>query len=108
MGLDDLGKIHQTTQFLCRLRDLHRQDLVARSGSREEVTHGADATDPCRNRGHLGEGSALTEFFKAPVFADVEAGISHLTVFGQVDRDLGVTFNPGDRINRDGAVLVHR
>ena len=101
--LGELRQVHQSPELLGGRWDLHRQDLVAGGGRRQQMAHRADAADPCRDARHLGEGPALAELLEAPVFGHMEAGGFYGAAGIQVDRDLGVPFNPGYRIDRDRA-----
>ena len=103
MRLGDLRQIHQPPKLFGGGWDLHRQDLVAGGGRRQQMAHRADAADARRDARHLGERPALAEFLKAPVLRHVEAGRVHGAAVIQVDRDLGVPLNAGHRIDRDRA-----
>ena len=62
-----------------------------------------DATDARGDSGHFGKAATFAKLLKATKFGDVETGILHLACLIEVDRNLGVAFGPGDRINGDRA-----
>ena len=48
------------------------------------------------------ERPALDELLEAAELGDVQAGDVDLALIIEPDRDLGMPFNAGDRVNRDG------
>src|ERR1700693_246219 len=65
------------------------------------MAHRTDSANSSAEPRHLPEGPADAEFLEATKFRYVEAGIGHLVGIVQVNRDLGVTFNPRHRIDDD-------
>lgn len=63
----------------------------------------ADSADASCDRRHLREGPPLAEFFKAAVFRHVEAGDLYSTSPIEMDRDLGVSLDPGHGIDLNDA-----
>ncbi len=100
VGLDDLRQVHDAAQLLCRLRDAHRHDLVARLAGGQQVAGGTDAADARHQRRHLGEGAAFAELFKAAHLGYMEACILHLSLLVQLHRDAGVALDAGYGIDR--------
>ena len=103
VALGDLGQVEQAPQLQRRRRDLHRQQFVAGLGGRQQMTHRADAADAGGDAGHLCERPPLAEGFEAAILHHMETAVDEMAVIVELQRDLGVTLNPGDRINDDGA-----
>ena len=99
--LDDLPQVHQATELLGRLGDLHREDDVTGLRRGHQVAHGADPTDPRRDAGHLPEGPTLAELLEATELSHVEPRVRHVPLVVEVDRDLGMALDPRDRIDHD-------
>ena len=68
-----------------------------------EVAHRADAADARHDGRHLVHGSTLGDALEATELRDVEAGVSDLALLIELDGDLGVALDAGDRIDDDGA-----
>ncbi len=62
----------------------------------------ADTADGGHRARYLLHGHPLEEFLKAAELGDVQAGDVDLALIVEPDRDLGMPFNAGDRVNRDG------
>ena len=62
---------------------------------------GTDAADARRNGRHLVERPAFGELLEAAHLGDVEVRARDLAVVVQMDRDLGVAFDAGDRVDGD-------
>ena len=103
VALGDLGQVEQAPQLQRRRRDLHRQQLVAGLGRRQQMAHRADAADAGGDAGHLGERPPFAEGFEAAILHHMETAVDEMAVIVELQRDLGVTLNPGDRINHDSA-----
>jgi len=65
------------------------------------MAHRADAADARGDAGHLVERTAFAEFLEPAEFHDVELGVRHVAFLVEVDADLGVALDAGDRINDD-------
>ena len=51
--------------------------------------------------GHLPKAAAFAELLKAAELDHVKTRVGHLAIVVQLDRDLGVAFDAGDRVDRD-------
>ena len=101
MGLDNLGQVHEAAQFFGGRGDLHSQNGVPRFGRGQQMADGTDSADPSGQTGHLPNRAALAKLLKSAKFRHVEAGPLNLTLIVQIDRDLGVSFDAGDRVDDD-------
>src|ERR1039458_9614456 len=101
VGLGDLGQVHDPAKPNGDGRDGDPEDLVTRLGGGEEMADRADAADARHKRGHLVQRAALADPLKATELRHVEMGVSDLTRLVQLDGDLGVSFDPGDRFDDD-------
>ena len=61
----------------------------------------ADAADARHDRRHLVERAALAELLEAAELGDVEVGVGDLAGVVEVDGDLGVALDAGDRVDDD-------
>ena len=94
-------QVHQPPQLHRRRRRRHRQDLVAGLGRGDQVADRADAADPRRDPGHLPERPPDAEPLEAAELGDVEPCVGDLPVIVELDRDLGVAFDPGHGVDDD-------
>ncbi len=62
-----------------------------------------DAADARHDRGHLVDRAALHDALEATELGDMEMGVHDLTLLIELDGDLGVALDPGDRIDGDGS-----
>jgi hypothetical protein len=62
---------------------------------------GADAADARHQSGHFVEATTFAELLEAAKLGGVEAGGVHCSLVIEVDGDLGVAFDPRDRINNN-------
>ena len=105
--LHDLRQSEDAAQFVGRRRNSDRQQRVAGLGGRDQMADRADAADARHQRRHLVKRTALAELLEAAELGDVEARVLDPPVFVQMQRDLGMAFDAGNRIDDDGAALLH-
>ena len=101
VGLHDLGQVHDPAQLQGSLRRRDGEDLVARLGRRHEVAHRADSADPRHQRRHLAQRPALADALEAAELRDVEVGVGDRAGLVELDGDLGVALDAGDRVDDD-------
>jgi hypothetical protein len=61
----------------------------------------ADAAQSLNQNGHLPERTALNKALKSPELDDVNARLYYPGLLVEQDRDLPMTFDPGDRFDND-------
>ena len=61
------------------------------------MAHRADAADARHQRRHLVERPAFAEFLEAAELRDVEMRVFDVALVVEVERDLGVALDAGDR-----------
>jgi hypothetical protein len=105
MGLEDLAVMHEAA-YLFR----HRCQAVTVSGPDKHIhslgrcqmmTDRADAAESLDQDRCLPKGATADKAFKAAKLDNMETAFRDLMVIIQVDGDLAVPFNPGDRFNSD-------
>ncbi len=101
VGLDYLTQVHQPAELVCCRRDGDRENLVARLGRGQQMADRADTADPGRDSGHLPQGAPFTKLFEPAELGHVEAGIAHPASVIELNRDLGVTFDPRHGVDQD-------
>ena len=69
------------------------------------MTHRADAAGAGGQGRHFAVRSPFAEFLEAPKLGQVELGVFHLAGIIQLERDARMTFDTGDRFDRNG--LTH-
>ena len=99
--LHDLRQTENAAQFVGGGRNADRQQRVAGLGGSDQVADRADAADARHQRRHLVERPAFAELFEAAELGHVKAGVLDAAIFVEVERDLGVPFDAGDRIDHD-------
>jgi hypothetical protein len=104
--LQQLGQVHQPSLGDCGRRHLHAQQLVSRARAGEHVAHWADAADASHQARHLLERATFTDALERAELDDVQPRIGDSPVLIQVDRDLCVSFDAGNRLDRD--LSTHR
>src|SRR5664279_6170245 len=62
----------------------------------------ADAADARHQRRHLIKRAALAKFLKPAELGDMEVGFLDVARLVQMERDFGVTLNPGHRVDHNG------
>ena len=65
------------------------------------MAHRADAADARHQRRHLVKRPAFAELLEAAELGDVEVGFLDVALLVQMDRDLGVALDAGDRVDDD-------
>src|SRR5690349_11066218 len=75
------------------------QDGIASLGRSQQVANGADAADARGDAGHLVIRPAFGELFEASHLRDVKVRALNAAVRAQVDGDLGVPLDAGNRID---------
>ncbi len=65
------------------------------------MADGTDAADARHDRRHLVDRTTLGDPLEAPELGHVELGVDHLARVVEVNGDLGVAFDPGDRVDDD-------
>jgi hypothetical protein len=63
---------------------------------------GADPADPCNDPWDLFRRLSLDEFFEPPYGLKVDLGVPDITVIIQLNRNGGMSFNPGNGGDIDG------
>ena len=76
-------------------------DDVHGLGRGQVVADRADAAEPLDEDRGLPVGPALDEALEAAELDDVEAGLGHLAGVVELDGDLAVALDPGDRFDGD-------
>ena len=102
VGLDDLAAMHDLAQLRRGRRNAHAHDGFARLGRGEQVADRADAADARGDRRHFVERPALAEFLEPAKLGDVELRVGDVAVVVEMDGDLRVTLDAGDRVDDDG------
>src|ERR1035438_2050123 len=99
--LHDLRQVQNGPQAHGDFRNAHGENGVAGLGRGDQVADGANAADARHERGHLIERPALAELFEPAELRHVEIGLFHAALFVQVQRDLGMALDAGDRVDYD-------
>ena len=76
-------------------------DDVHRFGRREVVADWTDAAQPLHRDRDFSVGPALDERLEAAKLDNVQAHLMDAVVLVEQDRNFAVTFDPGDRLDRD-------
>ena len=100
--LEDLSVVHQAAHLLAgRRQPVDAQNSVHRLGGAEVMAHRADAAQALHQNRYLAERTALYEALEAAKLDDVQAGAQHVVALVEVDGDLAVSLDPGDRFDHD-------
>ena len=101
VGLQHLSVVDEPPLFLGSNRHLNTKNSVAGLGTGQNVAHRADTADARHQAGHLMERAAFAHLLEAAEFDDVELGGSHRAVVVEVDRNLCVSFDSGNRVDEN-------
>ena len=71
------------------------------------MAYRTDAADARHQRRHLVKRTAFAQLLEAAELGDVKAGVLDPAFFVEMQRDLGMAFDAGHRIDDDGAALLH-
>ncbi len=106
VALGDLAEVGEGPQCHSSRGGLHAHDGVTGLGGRQQVADRTDAAGSGREAGHFEDGPSSAELLESPELGDVEPSVGHLAGLVEVDRDLGVAFDAGHRV--DGHEVMHR
>ena len=105
--LEDLPVVHQPAHLLGRRRELlAADDAVHGLGGGQVVADRADAAQALDQHRHFPERPALDEALEAAELDDVQAGLLHLVLLVEQDRDLAVPLDAGHRLDDDAFEAV--
>ena len=100
------GAVQQFAQHLGRARRVDVIDRIGRFGRSHVMRLRAHAADAIGQQRHFFDRPADAESFEAAQFGNLEVGIGDIAFFVQEDFDLAVTFETGNRINRDSLHVI--
>jgi len=89
--------VHQPPQFLGGWGDLDPFQGITGLGRSQGMADRANTANPLGYGGHFTVAAPKTELLKSTEFSDMKTGIGHLSGIVQLDSNLGVAFNPGNR-----------
>src|ERR1700735_1581723 len=100
--LDDLPAVHDFAKLRSGRRDTHAHDGLSGLGRGEQLADRADPADASGDRRHFIEWPPLAEFLEPAELSDMEGGVHDVAIVIEVDGDLRVALDAGDRVDNDG------
>ncbi len=105
MALDVLSPVEDPSEPGGHRRDGDPHDGVAGLYRSERMAGGTDSADAVGDAGHLVKRPADAEFLECPELHHVHPGLTHLAGIVQIDGNLRMPLDPGDRF--DSQCLCH-
>jgi len=99
VALDELRPIEDPAELFRGGRDSDTHDGVTGLHRGERMAGGTDAADPVGYAGHLVKGPSDAELFKGTEFDHMHACLGNLAPIVQIDRNLRMSLDPGDRFD---------